>query len=268
MSGDGLWVLLVAIEIAAIPTIALIIILVRGWMRRRRDQAAIATLIARVRQARPQREEEWRSLLAGPLGLAEEEAAGQAQQLTREELLVYQAFANLYLHHDAAQAATFDTLLGNALAITRKLDLSALGGAEDTRMVAAGGEAADRSEEVERLAEENRRLKEELQVSMDTMSRMVQEYSQNFVPPEEAEAAAATAKPATPADDSAPAASPAEAAAEPDLLEEFDFGDEPLDGIQDIGDLFDSELGELMGDDDDAPEGGKAKGAVEAKKTP
>ena len=92
--------------------------------------------------------------------------------LLREELRLLQRFADTYRRRDSASAAQFQLDVEAALA--PYLDLSGAGGA------AAVPEATVDLSEMEALRERNVRLSEELSVTMDTMSRMLSEYSTMF----------------------------------------------------------------------------------------
>ncbi|HHI77194.1 MAG TPA: hypothetical protein ENJ94_08475 [Gammaproteobacteria bacterium] len=179
----------------------LLVLLTIYWWRHsaaaRRDRAAVAQLVKAVREGRQAREATIQGFLAEHMGL-QGTALDQARvAILREELGLLQRFAAIYGRRDAGAAAQFHLALEAAVA-----PYLALKGNGAAAPVDAGtGDA----EELEALRRENQRLSEELSVTMETMSRMLNEYSSMFaggVPADaavspEAEAPAAAGEPAT-----------------------------------------------------------------------
>ena len=142
-----------------------------AWLRSRRlsrrDRNAAQTRIAKLRKQRDQREAQIRERLAERLSLPDDVLNTSTAVLLRDEMRLYQHFANLYVKRDADAAMKFDVALEAGLAPYWSL-------LEQTGEVAyvqpQPGEADPA--EVERLNRENHELREELQVTMDTMSRL------------------------------------------------------------------------------------------------
>jgi hypothetical protein len=173
--------------LAAELVIVLIVVLSVAYLRnraaRRRDQAAIQTLVARVRQERPQREQAIAQFLGAGLGYEGAGLSDNTVLLARAELQLLHRFALLYRDRNADLAGRFDGELHAMLDAYHALAASQL--AESA--VAAEHPAVDDAE-LEALRRENTRLSEELRITMETMSRMLNEYSTMFAPVGEPEA--------------------------------------------------------------------------------
>lgn len=188
MSGAGLWAAVVGVELLVLLCGVLAIAWWRHQRLRLRDRQAVQSLVAKLRKGRPEREAAIRSFLSERFGLADQALEGAAVPIAKEELRLYQTFANLYLTRDAGAVAGFDLALEAAVAPYWQLQ----GGA--AAEVAAEVEPAD-NPELEHLRDENCRLSEELQITMNTMSRMLAEYSGMFRASADAVAAQAAAPP-------------------------------------------------------------------------
>jgi hypothetical protein len=93
--------------------------------------------------------------------------------MLRAELRLLQRFARLYGKRDASKASLFDTDLEAAIQPYHALAIAGEPSAE-----AEAGEVD--SSELERLRAENNRLSDELRITMETMGRMLNEYSTMF----------------------------------------------------------------------------------------
>lgn len=172
-----------------------------GWRNRaarRRDTAAVRALVARIRNGRSAREAVIEQFLSERLGMSGDTLRHAQVGLVHAELGLLQRLAVTYLRRDATAVASLDQDLYATLEAYHAL---AAGGAD------AGG--AD-SGEVENLRAENKRLSDELRTTMETMSRMLKEYSSVFGDPAPvgtegpATAAAETAEPRVAPFDPAP----------------------------------------------------------------
>jgi len=156
----------------------LLALLVFAWMRnraaRRRDAKAVRVLAERVRQGKSERQATLQAFLASHHGLQGEALTAATTALYRAELGVLQQFAGIYRARDAAAAAQFDIRLAGAVAPYHELTAEA-----GTVTGAADGEAPDAAE-MDTLRRENKRLSDELKITMETMSRMLNEYSTMF----------------------------------------------------------------------------------------
>ena len=163
-------------EIVLLLIVALSVAYLRNRAARRRDHAAIQALIARVRKERPQREQAIARFLGSGLGYQDSDLSDSTTRLARAELLLLQRFATLYRERDADLAGRFDGELNGMLDAYHAL-AAAAAPAGDESVVPAADDA-----ELEALRRENTRLSEELRITMETMSRMLNEYSTMFAP--------------------------------------------------------------------------------------
>lgn len=219
--------LMVLAGLGAEITLLLLVLLSVSWFRqrgaRRRDDKAIRALIARIRKTRPERAAAVEGFLAAA-HVAEDERARALPALLSGELGVLQRFASLYRQRDAGAAASFDLELYALLDAYHDL-AAGYGAAAPAELVTAD------STPIEDLREENSRLTEELRITMETMSRMLNEYSSMF--------AGESAEGIVPGAVGGAAGMPAAATYVPDAHESDDEGielEEPTDATQD-GDI-------------------------------
>jgi hypothetical protein len=168
MTGTTFWLGLACGELVLIALVVLLVARLRERSARARDREAIATLVGKIKAGKAGRVAAVRNLLSRHFGLSGDELEGATLAVARAELELYQAFANLYLRRDHAAAAAFDRVVESAVSPYWTLQ----GGAPAEGEGDAG--------EIARLQGENRRLAEELQITMDTMSRMLSEYAAVF----------------------------------------------------------------------------------------
>ena len=186
MSDSASWVTLLGIELVIVIFAYLLFSWFRAHRMMRRDRKAVSDLISRVRAAKAQREQVLNSFLSENVGQQGELLEQSTVKLQRAELSLLQRFADIYRARDAGAAAQFFIDLEATLAAYHELytDGAILEPVADS-------DDSDHLAELERLRKENARLSEELSVSMDTMSRMLNEYSTMFSTTENEEAAQA-----------------------------------------------------------------------------
>ncbi len=186
MNGVGMWVALGFAEVALLAFVFLLIFWIRHRGAAKRDRAAVARLIEGVRRQKSQREEVIATFLEDKMGLSGDALVKARTALVREELRILQAFASIYAGRHSGSASQFQLELERAIAPYHEL-----GGA----VAVADGPSMDDSE-LEALRQENVRLSDELSVTMDTLSRMLTEYSGVFIVGEEQESPSDEAEPA------------------------------------------------------------------------
>jgi hypothetical protein len=151
----------------------LLVLLGVSWWRnkaaRRRDAEAIAALVGRAKKSRVPREAAIEQFLGEGLGLSGDALQRTKARLVRAELGLLQRFAMVYRRRDADAAACFDLDMGSLLQPYHALHADVR---EEQEPVAPG--------ELEDLRAENRRLSQELRATVETMSRMLNEYSSMF----------------------------------------------------------------------------------------
>jgi hypothetical protein len=175
-------------ELLLLLLILLTVSYLRNRTARRRDHEAIQALVARVRQAKPEREQAIEQFLSRGMGLTGETLTEVKVGMLRAELVLLQRFAGIYKKRDTAAAGRFDGDLYAALAPYHALTAGGV-------VIEQGVEDAPATAELEFLRSENARMAEELRITMETMSRMLNEYSAMFAgaPPDHAPPIAAIA---------------------------------------------------------------------------
>jgi len=147
-----------------------------AWFRnralRRRDAKAVRVLATRIKNTRTERETKIAQFLGEQMGISGEALERAKTAMLRAELLLLQRFAGVYKKRDAGAAAQFDIDLMAALAPYYELE----GGG----IVVAQEQSDEDPSQLEILRAENQRLSDELSVTMETMSRMLNEYSTMF----------------------------------------------------------------------------------------
>jgi hypothetical protein len=154
----------------------LVVVLAISWFRqraaRRRDSEAIRTLVKRIKKATAEREAAVSGFLGERMGMSGEALEQAKTAMLRAQLVLLQRFAGVYKKRDAGAAAQFDIDVDVALAPYHELQGSGDPASEQP--------AAVDTSELEALRAENKRLSDELSITMETMSRMLNEYSTMF----------------------------------------------------------------------------------------
>ena len=170
MNNALLWMALGGGELLLIAFVLLLVYWIRHSSMARRDRKAVARLIAGARKGKAEREATIAHFLKEKMGLSGAAFEQAKVALLREELRLLQRFADTYRRRDSSSAAQFQLDVEAALAPYQDLSGTA----------ATVPEARIDLSELESLRERNERLSEELSVTMDTMSRMLSEYSTMF----------------------------------------------------------------------------------------
>jgi hypothetical protein len=158
-------------ELLLVLGVALLVLLIGVARRRRRDRRAAMHLVGAVKAAAPGRRAETRALLEGPYGYSGEPLAQALHDIMRAETQLYQRVIDMYVKRDAAA-------LRELLADIQALSAPLRGLRVPTGTPAAtGAEGAATNGELARLQGENESLQQELQITMETMSRMLSEYA-------------------------------------------------------------------------------------------
>lgn len=193
MSGTMLWVALVGGELLLILFVLLFFSWLKNASRSRADKKAMKALATKVRAAKSDREKVISEFLQRGFEMQGDALEAQKIKILREETRLMQRFIDVYKKRDAGMAAQFFMSVEAGVEPYHQLT----GG---TAAVAGAGGASD--DELAALRKENARLSEELSVTMDTMSRMLSEYSTMFSGGElPAEGAAPDTSPVMPDDD-------------------------------------------------------------------
>jgi hypothetical protein len=143
--------------------------------RKGRIRKAAQHLAERVQSDKPARTERLKTLLNEDYGLTDNELEQTLHNITQMEMRLFQNLINGYLKGDQVHLQQIDVDEENLVLAYQ--GLKPLEGGKPSATTAGEG---DDAEEMERLRDENQRLSEELRVTMDTMGRMLNEYSTMF----------------------------------------------------------------------------------------
>ncbi|EGW55740.1 hypothetical protein [Candidatus Endoriftia persephonae] len=148
-------------------------------LRRSRIRKAVQALVAKVTSSKEPRQKRLRELLGGSYQYQGEALDQTVHDLSRYEMQLYQNLINGYLKQDNIALEQIDVDVENLVLGYQQLKLpkNLVAGQEG---VAEGGDSFDENAEIHRLKEENERLSAELRVTMDTMGKMLSEYSSMF----------------------------------------------------------------------------------------
>jgi hypothetical protein len=164
-------IVVVWMELTLIALGALVFLLLSGMSKKKKRLKATKALFKAIKAGRDKRKEELTgSLLA--YGLSEKQIARRVRDIDHQELNLYQHVGMLFSEGDENLLKTLTVAHEATLAPLLALDLSAEGN--------AGGGSSVSEQELEALKEANARLENELSVTMDTVGRMLSEYSSMF----------------------------------------------------------------------------------------
>lgn len=161
------------IEILLLLVVLLAVSFFRARARERRDLKAIKALVARAKKSKPEREKLLAQFLQQNMGLDGDALEKAKVAMLRAEMSLVQRFASVYHQREASAAARFDD---DVFAVTSPYH--ALSGSAEHVEVPPPGHCEH--EEIELLRTENQRLSDELRTTIETMSRMLSEYSTMF----------------------------------------------------------------------------------------
>ncbi|MCG8090431.1 MAG: hypothetical protein JAY62_11830 [Candidatus Thiodiazotropha endolucinida] len=140
-------------------------------LRKQRIRKAAHHLAERVQADKEKRTERLKKLLAEQYQLQSPQLDQTLHGIVQTEMTLYQNMLNGFLKDDQVYLQQIDVDVENLVLAYQALagNVSGAGGSDDVS-----------SDEVEALKAENERLAEELKVTMDTMGRMLNEYSTMF----------------------------------------------------------------------------------------
>ncbi|MBW9256955.1 MAG: hypothetical protein K1566_00345 [Candidatus Thiodiazotropha sp. (ex. Lucinisca nassula)] len=140
-------------------------------LRKQRIRKAAHHLAERVQTDKEKRSERLKKLLEEQYQLQSPQLDQTLHGIVQTEMTLYQNMLNGFLKDDQVYLQQIDVDVENLVLAYQALagNVSGTGGSDDVS-----------SDEVEALKAENERLAEELKVTMDTMGRMLNEYSTMF----------------------------------------------------------------------------------------
>ncbi|MCU7919679.1 MAG: hypothetical protein KZQ95_15170 [Candidatus Thiodiazotropha sp. (ex Epidulcina cf. delphinae)] len=142
-------------------------------LRKRRIRQAASHLAERVQSDKPKRTERLKKLLEERYGYQDEILDQSLHNIMQTEMLLFQNVINGFLKDDQVHLQQMDVDVENLVLSYQNLELS------EGAAAAVEAPSSD-DEEVNHLRTENERLSDELRVTMDTMGRMLNEYSSMF----------------------------------------------------------------------------------------
>ena len=247
MSGLIFWLGLAGAEVALVVFVLLLVYWIQHSGVARRDRRAAAKMVASVRKGKADREAAITAFLSQNMGLSGPSLKTLKTAILREEFRLLQRFADVYRRRDSGAAAQFQ--LSYEAAVAPYLELH--GGGKVTKAAEGDADIA----ELEALQAENQRLSEELSVTMDTMSRILSEYSTMF-----GEGATADAQEAADEDVDTEQAMPAEELPQREVAEldesELDITEDTVSSEQGGADSAQHPAEEGVSEDTEAEESG------------
>ncbi|MET0048928.1 MAG: hypothetical protein ABW066_14170, partial [Sedimenticola sp.] len=175
--------LLFMAELLFLTTAGMIVMLVMGMIRKKRDRAAARALIERIKSDEERRKQETREILEERYGIDGESLESSMVLIDHGEKFLYQNMINTYLNRDADALQNFAVDYESSVAAYRDLQIPK-GKVKVVHKEVEGSAAQEVTEqhleELEVLRKENARLSDELKITMDTMSRMLNEYASMY----------------------------------------------------------------------------------------
>jgi hypothetical protein len=151
------------------------LLLLFALLRKERIRKAAAHLADRVQTDKVKREQRLKALLQDRYHYKDTELEQTLYNMMQTEMLLYQNVINGFLKDDQLHLQQIDVDVENLV-----LSYQGLEAPESAPESTQDSQGADNDEAMVKLKEENERLSEELRVTMDTMGRMLNEYSTMF----------------------------------------------------------------------------------------
>jgi hypothetical protein len=163
---------MILVEALIASTLIALVLIVLMFIKKSRDRKAAAVIIQKIKEDEARRTAETKKILLYKFGFDDGDAEKLAVRTDRAERVLYQSIINMYLQRDASALEGLNITYETAVEPYRTLEPPGGGG--------ASGGSVDESKELTKLREENKRLSEEIGVTMQTMGRMLSEYSTMF----------------------------------------------------------------------------------------
>jgi hypothetical protein len=199
------------LELLLLMLVIVLVMIFLAYQAKQKDKQAAKALVTYLKESGDGRKKRLKEVFAGRYGYEGEALKKIVRGVSKRETLFYQHLLKVYLNRSGRQLVKIPMALEDTVSPYLELDLPKAAVAEATE-----------SPEFEKLKKENHELSEELRVTMDTMGRMLEEYSGMFAaagPPSET-------APTEPAPMEKPVAAEPE---EVDLADEWaDLTEEPL----------------------------------------
>lgn len=171
----GLMWLLIAAEVFLVLLVAVISLLWMNARRRRADRQAAMFLVGVVKEREAERVAATREVLEQRFGYSGDALETKIREIIRTEKLLFQRVINMYVKRDVISMRELNIDVETVTEPFRTLDVQA---GSTAAPAASAGSLSD--EEAHVLRNDNESLKQELQITMETMSRMLGEYASMF----------------------------------------------------------------------------------------
>jgi hypothetical protein len=163
---------MILIELLVATTLISLVLIGLGVMRKMRDRKAAANIIHKIKEDEARRTAETKKVMLYKYGFEDGDAEKLAVRIDRAERILYQSIINMYIQRDASALEGLNISFESSVEPYRTL--------EPPGGTGTSGAPVNESEELKNLKEENKRLSEEIAVTMQTMGRMLSEYSIMF----------------------------------------------------------------------------------------
>ena len=166
---SSLW-FMILIEALVVTTLIALVLIVLSVVRKSRDRKAAAVIIQKIKEDEARRTAETKKIMLHKFGFEDGDAEKLAVRTDRAERVFYQSIINMYLQRESSALEGLNITFETAVETYRTLEPPGGG----------SGGSIDESQEMTKLRAENKRLSEEIGVTMQTMGRMLSEYSAMF----------------------------------------------------------------------------------------
>ena len=162
---------MILIELLIATTLVLVLLIALNIVRKSRDRKAAASIIQKIKEDEQRRRAETKKIMIHKFGFDDVAAEKLTVKIDLEELAFYQKIINMYLLRDASVLDVLNINYEASVTPYRTLEPPGSG---------SSANSADEPKDMVHLKKENKRLSEEIAVTMQTMGRMLSEYSSMF----------------------------------------------------------------------------------------
>jgi hypothetical protein len=176
-------VLIIWGELTLLMAGGLVLLLISKVMSKNKDKKSVTKLMAKIRADREARKMDIRKGLAA-YGLKDDALEAKVSEIDKRELKLYHRIATMYQNRSDAMLASMNVAVETTMKPYFELDMQ-LRAADDEAAESAEATGTINSGEIEALQKQNEELQSELAVTMETIGRMLSEYSSMFSSKEE-----------------------------------------------------------------------------------
>ena len=177
---------IVLAEITMVLLVVVGVIGVKAFNRRRRDQAAVKTLVISIKANQPARVEKLAGMLKDSSHLSDDDALNKANELIKKQNKFYQDAIDLYFTRNNEVLSKLDNRLEDLLGQYQgllKVTTTENGGVDTEAMEQLSKDIAALSKELEELRTENATLSTQLKAAEHELDQLGREYVSAFNKP-------------------------------------------------------------------------------------